>query len=106
MSRYRLVPDDKSLSTKEVLVATGLVINPNEKILAKYEDKFMVKQLLLKLQQARIGCNSDGILTFRGKSFKDFKYDEAICDLYEMNIDYKYEPLYQLIRKCRIGYPG
>ena len=106
MSRYRLVPDDASLSTKEVLVAEGLVTKPNEKILAKYEDKFMIKQLLLKLQRARIECNKDGILTFRGKPFKDYNYNEAICDLYEMNIDCKYEPLYQLLRKCRIGYPG
>ena len=104
MSRYKLVPDDNTLSRKEIMVATGIVTTPNENILAKYEDKFLVKQLLLKLQHARIECNENGVLTYKGKPFEDLNYDEAICDLCEMRIDLKYEPFYQLMNRCKIGY--
>ena len=104
MSRYRLVPENSLLSTKEVLINEGLVTQANKQIL-KSDDKYKdlgVKRFLMKLQDSKITSGLDGELTYRGRPFHDFNYQETICDFCSGHVDKKYEPFYNLLDKCNI----
>ena len=104
MSRYRLVPENSLLPPKAILINEALVSKANKEILKRdksYKD-LGVKRFLLKLQDSKINSGSDGTLTYKGKPFHDFNYQETICDFCSGHVDKKYELFYNLLDKCNI----
>ena len=104
MSRYRLVPENSLLPVKAILINEALVTKTNKEILNsgdKYKD-LGVKRFLLKLQDSKITSGPDGSVTYKGRPFHNFNYQETISDFCSGHIDKKYELFYNLLGKCNI----
>ena len=97
MSRYLLVPvDGFDKKNREITIADGLVDSYGD-LYNHVSDKDKLKNLLLQLSDAKLGCNEDGLMKHDNRILDGIIFKDVIVDMCNGHYKHCYESFYKIL---------